>query len=151
MKNYFSFNLFENLPFFSKLCYNFCVMRKVILSALILLCGLCALCACNCNTLPEGTYIVKYIIDGKELYSAYAVTGEEIGMPEIEPREGMVFKGWYLNDDYIEKWDFENDTVTQNTRLYAYWIPTEHETFNLVYYDGSELINYETVEKSELL
>lgn len=150
MKINFPFNLFENLPFFPKLCYNFCVMRKVILSALILLCGLCALCACNCNTLPEGTYIVKYIIDGKELYSAYAVTGEEIGMPEIEPREGMVFKGWYLNDDYIEKWDFENDTVTQNTRLYAYWIPTEQETFNLVYYDGSELINYETVEKGGL-
>lgn len=125
-------------------------MKKFLIILLLALSGACAICACNCNPLPDGTYIVKYIIEGNELYSAYAQSDEIIGMPVIEPREGLKFKGWYLSEDYIEKWDFENDTVRNNTNLYAYWTSFDEETFNIVYYDAGSFISYEKLNKGEL-
>lgn len=113
----------------------------------MLLFTICMLGACNCEALPPDTHIVTYIIEGKELYKCYAKTDEIIGMPEIEPREDSVFKGWYLSGEYIEKWDFEKDRIKKSTSLYAYWVAPEDETFNVIYYNADGRLSYEKIPK----
>ena len=49
---------------------------------------------------------------------AYGSTVEEPGDPV---REGYIFQGWFKDPESSEPWDFENDTVTADTILYAGW------------------------------
>ncbi len=45
-------------------------------------------------------------------------------MPEVTPeRPGYVFKGWYLGE---ERWDFEDNIVTEDITLRAKWEPEEY-------------------------
>ena len=40
---------------------------------------------------------------------------------------GFIFAGWYKEMNYVTKWNFDTDTVTEYTRLYAKWTPcTDH-------------------------
>jgi uncharacterized repeat protein (TIGR02543 family) len=55
-------------------------------------------------------------------------------IPEEPEREGYIFEGWYKEEGCINKWDFNNDTLSQKqtneegdviyqeTKLYAKWI-----------------------------
>lgn len=47
----------------------------------------------------------------------------KITKPEDPTRTEYVFEGWFTDSDYINEWDFENDTITQDTSLYAKWHP----------------------------
>lgn len=40
--------------------------------------------------------------------------------PPVE-REGYFVSGWFLDDTFTVQWDFNNDLVTKDTRLYAKW------------------------------
>ncbi len=41
----------------------------------------------------------------------------------VEPeKEGYTFGGWYKDSDFSDAWDFDNDTVQEDTTLYANWI-----------------------------
>ena len=41
--------------------------------------------------------------------------------PTSPSEEGYEFKGWYKDSGFENAWDFETDTVTANTTLYAKW------------------------------
>lgn len=41
--------------------------------------------------------------------------------PTSPSQEGYEFKGWYKDSGFENAWDFETDTVTSNTTLYAKW------------------------------
>ena len=51
--------------------------------------------------------------------------GEKLQEPEAPEREGYVFAGWYKDIYLNEKWDFDQDTVQGNMRLYAKWEQAE--------------------------
>ena len=51
--------------------------------------------------------------------------GEKLQEPEPPEREGYVFTGWYKDIYLKEKWDFAQDTVQGNMRLYAMWEQAE--------------------------
>lgn len=51
--------------------------------------------------------------------------GEKIQEPEAPTREGYIFAGWYKDIYLKDEWDFENDVVEGNMRLYAKWIQQE--------------------------
>ena len=42
--------------------------------------------------------------------------------PAEPKREGRMFAGWYIDELYIHRWDFEEDKVIDNMTLYAKWI-----------------------------
>lgn len=41
--------------------------------------------------------------------------------PTSPSEEGYEFKGWYKDEEFENAWDFETDTVTSDTTLYAKW------------------------------
>jgi len=47
--------------------------------------------------------------------------GGLIQSPAAPQRKGYTFGGWYTNEDYTTKWDFNTNTVTADTTLYALW------------------------------
>jgi len=48
--------------------------------------------------------------------------GDHASEPENPVREGFDFGGWFTdNGKFDDKWDFDTDSVTQDTTLYAKW------------------------------
>ena len=50
--------------------------------------------------------------------------------PTSPSQEGYVFKGWYEDEEFENAWDFETNTVTSNTTLYAKWF--DEATANVI-------------------
>lgn len=48
--------------------------------------------------------------------------GGFVQRPAEPKREGRMFAGWYTDELYLNRWDFEEDKVTDNMTLYAKWI-----------------------------
>lgn len=72
---------------------------------------------------PEtNKYIVTYIVDG-ETYSTYETSGNEIiSLPNNPTKEGFIFDGWYLDEEFETNFDnaaYENQKTTQNFNVYA--------------------------------
>ncbi len=43
--------------------------------------------------------------------------------PTVDPtKDGFTFGGWYTEAGCVRRWDFANDTVTDNLTLYAKWL-----------------------------
>ena len=83
------------------------------------------------------SYYLNYEIenhDGYHWIDDYDYGSKITYIPEAPTREGYIFDGWYKEEDCINKWDFETDTlpeaildeegepVYQETKLYAKWI-----------------------------
>jgi len=63
------------------------------------------------------------------LYAEYTVAeGKKVTKPTDPTRTGYTFDGWYQDETFTDIWDFENDTVTGNTDLYAKWTPVGSAT-----------------------
>lgn len=52
------------------------------------------------------------------LYVQKGKTVDEINAPQVS-RLGHIFTGWYKDKECTKKWDFESDTVSGDTTLYA--------------------------------
>lgn len=48
--------------------------------------------------------------------------GKLVERPAQPKRVGRMFAGWYTDEDYTNRWDFELDTVSDNMTLYAKWL-----------------------------
>ncbi|GGL61789.1 InlB B-repeat-containing protein [Sporolactobacillus putidus] len=59
--------------------------------------------------------------------------GDTISAPSVPTQTGYTFAGWYKDKDLTMAWDFEKDTVTQDTTLYAKWTVNSYS----VTYDGN--------------
>lgn len=70
--------------------------------------------------------VVKFMTNGgSEIENQIVQYGEKIIQPEDPIRKGYTFAGWYKDIHLSEVWDFEQDTVQENTFLYAKWIDGE--------------------------
>ncbi|MDR2490004.1 MAG: InlB B-repeat-containing protein [Spirochaetaceae bacterium] len=50
--------------------------------------------------------------------------GSKVTQPEPMIKDGYGFAGWFLDEDFTEEWDFENDIVSSSITLYASWSDT---------------------------
>lgn len=48
--------------------------------------------------------------------------GNPVTRPEDPRRIGRTFAGWYGDEAYTKRWDFENDKVEKDMTLYAKWL-----------------------------
>ena len=48
--------------------------------------------------------------------------GSMASHPADPKREGRIFAGWYTDEDCTQRWDFENNKVTDNMTLHAKWL-----------------------------
>lgn len=72
-------------------------------------------------------YTVAFNVQGHgtEPSSQTVDYGGKVTEPDDPSAEGFVFGGWYKESSCTTPWDFDTDTVSGNTTLYAKWvIPT---------------------------
>lgn len=68
------------------------------------------------------TYTVTFNTDGGDAVDPQTVTeGGKVTKPEDPEKSGSTFDGWYKEDTFATAWDFDNDTVTEDTTIYAKW------------------------------
>lgn len=86
---------------------------------------------CNANALTvilSTECTVRFESNGgTEIEDQMVRYGEKIVKPEDPVRDGYTFDGWFADLDRTTRWDFDNDTVTGNTTLYAGWSKAEAE------------------------
>ena len=90
--------------------------------------------------------------DGTKEYTEYAKKVEENGKlirPTDPEKEGYVFDAWYKESTFDNKWDFENDIVAADTKLYAKFLPEAEVTkYNVTFKsDENTVINTVTVKE----
>ena len=61
---------------------------------------------------------------GTQVPSQTIENGKKATKPTDPTATGLIFKGWYKESTFDTAWDFNVDTVTSNTTLYAKWAVT---------------------------
>ncbi len=59
---------------------------------------------------------------GNDISSISVPDGEKLTKPADPTKDGMIFAGWYKDAECTEAWNFDTDTVTESTTLYAKWV-----------------------------
>lgn len=68
---------------------------------------------------------------GEQIDNQFVEPGGKIQKPTDPIEEGLEFRGWYKDADCTKKWDFDTDTVSGHTTLYAMWPTPCTVTLNL--------------------
>ncbi|MBB3108005.1 putative repeat protein (TIGR02543 family) [Paenibacillus phyllosphaerae] len=73
--------------------------------------------------LEEGKYLVEFNAQGGSPVMSIpnVEQGATIAAPETPVRNGYTFAGWFTDSAYTNAWDFDADTVTASTTLFAKW------------------------------
>ena len=75
--------------------------------------------------IPEGAtiYTVSFNMNGhgEAITSQKVVEGAKVPRPADPSAEGFTFDGWYKEPGCTNAWNFDIDTVTKDTTLYAKW------------------------------
>ena len=58
---------------------------------------------------------------GSSIPPQTVTAGSTVTRPANPAREDHTFDGWYKEAACVNPWDFNTDTVTENTTLYAKW------------------------------
>ena len=67
-------------------------------------------------------YTVTYNTNGGSAVDSATVSeGHKLTAPEAPTKDGYTFHGWYKDAAFTNRWNFDADTVTGNTTLYAKW------------------------------
>lgn len=72
--------------------------------------------------IKHAGFVVKFDSSGGSLVpQREALYADILSEPETPQREAFTFTGWYRDSECTDRWDFENDTVTESMTLYAGW------------------------------
>jgi len=75
-------------------------------------------------TPPATTYTVSFNMNGhgSQLGDLAVETGSTVTKPADPAAIGYMFGGWYKDTAFTTAWNFDTDTITENTTLYALWV-----------------------------
>ncbi|MCR5350414.1 MAG: InlB B-repeat-containing protein, partial [Acholeplasmatales bacterium] len=94
----------------------------------------------NVSVIEKQTYTVSFKTAGSAVESQGVLDGEKIDATKaVTTLDGYVFKGWYLDSDFENAFDLENDTITGATTLYARFVAWAdiYKEDATVYFDGT--------------
>ena len=132
------------LVFYTRSFDNFCITGTglenlftnpwtwvIIIAALILLIALSKVIAKNCK------YTIKFVVNGGTPVHPIKVSkNEAIVLPESPTKTGLIFAGWYLDEDCTTRFIETKLRRRKGFKLYAKWAaPVSAEVLNS-YYDG---------------
>jgi fibro-slime domain-containing protein/uncharacterized repeat protein (TIGR02543 family) len=87
---------------------------------------------------PPAPHTVAFNSNGGSSVPSQTITqGEKAAQPANPTRSGYAFDGWYSNSGLTTAWDFDANTVSANTTLYAKWTVNYAETISIpvTFYD----------------
>lgn len=115
-------------------------VRWLFMFVALILCMSITLTACggnNTTTPPTGDeYGTQYIVTfdsqgGSAVESQKVDSGSHLNVPTNPTKDNYYFDGWYVSTDANAKeWNFDTDTVTATTTLYAKWLAYITVTFD---------------------
>lgn len=59
--------------------------------------------------------------DGQEPTRMTIEENNKVNKPEDPKRQGYIFQGWFKDEIFEDPWDFQSDTIEEETTLYAKW------------------------------
>ena len=84
----------------------------------------CALVACNKTDTPDAPkkeFTITFDTQGgSEVKPITIAEGATITLPRNPTKEGYIFDGWYLSDEFIEEFN-ATQTISSNITVYAKW------------------------------
>ena len=84
----------------------------------------CALVACNKTDSPDAPkkeFTITFDTRGGSVVKPITIAeGATITLPRNPTKEGYIFDGWYLSDEFIEKFN-ATQTISSNITVYARW------------------------------
>lgn len=73
------------------------------------------------NIVSERTLGVTVTDESGHTQTVGVAYGQKLDRPATPVKSGYTFSGWYRDPELTIKWDFENDTVTDDVTLYPKW------------------------------
>lgn len=71
-------------------------------------------------------YVVEFCVGAENVNNIpqkqIVKSGEYVEKPQNPVREGFYFIGWYVDDTFSKKFDFENTVINKDIKLYARWV-----------------------------
>ena len=130
-------------------------MKKLVLAAVIimgcltLVFGGCQSCrSCN-DERNKPEFSVEFIVDGEMFLTSYYYLNSKIEEPDMNERDNYAFKGWFISDAYAEKWDFANDVLLGDMKLYGTWVKADEDFHRVLFYNGETLITSQKVKAGD--
>ena len=104
----------------------------------------CVFVACNKTDTPDAPkkeFTITFDTQGgSEVKPITIAEGAKITLPRNPTKEGYIFDGWYLSDEFIEKFN-ATQTISSNITVYAKWrLPFEDEVFVSFNTNGGDAI-----------
>mgnify|MGYP000909576910 CR=1 FL=1 len=105
---------------------------KRIISLLIVVFASSILVACNNKLKDNSLSVVFYTGPGAtDVPTVFDLeVGEKVPLPDEPTSVAGTFSAWYKEIECINKWDFENDTLSKGITLYAKW---DYFSFSISY------------------
>lgn len=91
----------------------------------------------NTSTPIVTTYTAAFNSEGGSPVTSLAglSLGAKVTKPADPTRNGFSFGGWYKDEACNTAWDFANDTVTEDTTIYAKWTAIPVTTYTVTFQD----------------
>ena len=89
--------------------------------ALVLSCALVACTKADTPDAPKKEFTITFDTQGGSVVKPITIAeGATITLPRNPTKEGYIFDGWYLSDEFIEKFN-ATQTISSNITVYAKW------------------------------
>lgn len=110
-------------------------MKLKIIVAIMIIASLFSFVGCGETPIQNDDCVVKFETFGGDAYEDVTVKkGELLEEPMIPTNGSKYFQGWYKDDKFSKKWNFEKDVVKGNMTIYACFVAR----YNVDYYYAGE-------------